>query len=144
VTASLHITTGHPHPAFTALQTYLADVTAALGVGLESCTVDHDSPVSAYVALDEHLPGYPDRDVALLWDEVRGWAAAIETHSGEDLIVIRYLGGPTVTPVPEDITRFMTALRQDDHHVGQLEPPDIRTATGLADLDAALRDRSTT
>ncbi|MGK3205723.1 DUF6292 family protein [Amycolatopsis sp. MEPSY49] len=25
------------------------------------------------------MPGYPDRDVALLWGEVHGWAAAIET-----------------------------------------------------------------
>uniref|UniRef100_UPI0035E4303C DUF6292 family protein n=1 Tax=Amycolatopsis pithecellobii TaxID=664692 RepID=UPI0035E4303C len=68
----------------------LRKVTDALGIGLESCTVDHDSPVSAYVALDGRLPHYPDRDVALLWDERHGWAAAIETHSGEDLIVLRY------------------------------------------------------
>jgi hypothetical protein len=143
VTASLHIPTGHPHPAFIALQTYLADVTAALGIGLESCTADHDSPVSAYVALDEHLPGYPGRDVALLWDEVHGWAAAIETHSGEDLIVIRYLGGTTVTPVPEDVTRFLTALREDDHHVGRLDPPVIRTAGTLTELQAILSERRT-
>ncbi|MFI5589951.1 DUF6292 family protein [Amycolatopsis sp. NPDC051758] len=141
MTASLYTPTGHPHPAFTALQSYLADVTTTLGVGLESCTVDHDSPVSAYVALDEHLPGYPDRDVALLWDEVRGWAAAIETHSGEDLIVLRYLGGTTVTPAPEAITRFMTALREDDHHVGRLDPPVIRTAGTLTELQAILSGR---
>jgi hypothetical protein len=142
VTASLHIPAGHP--ALTALWTYLADVTTALGIGPESCTVDHDTPVSAYVALDEHLPGYPGRDVALLWDEVHGWAAAVETHSGEDLIVVRYLGGPTVTPAPGKVARFVTALREDDHRVGRLDPPALRTATGLAGLDAALRDRSTT
>jgi hypothetical protein len=142
VTASLHIPAGHP--ALTALWTYLADVTTALGIGPESCTVDHDTPVSAYVALDEHLPGYPGRDVALLWDEVHGWAAAVETHSGEDLIVVRYLGGPTIAPAPGTVARFVTALREDDHHVGRLDPPALRTATGLAALDAALRDRSTT
>ncbi|MEV6628895.1 DUF6292 family protein, partial [Amycolatopsis sp. NPDC051114] len=120
MTASLHIPAGHP--ALTALWTYLADVTTALGIGPESCTVDHDTPVSAYVALDEHLPGYPGRDVALLWDEVRGWAAAVETHSGEDLIVVRYLGGPTITPAPGKIARFVTALREDDHRVGRLDP----------------------
>jgi uncharacterized protein DUF6292 len=144
VTASLAIPTGHPHPAFTALQAYLADVTTVLGIGLESCTVDHDSPVSAYVALDEHLPAYPGRDLALLWDEVHGWAAAVETHSGEDLIVLRYLGGPTVVPAPGRVAEFVRALRADDHRIGQLEPPGIRAATGLADLDAALRARSTT
>ncbi|WIY00736.1 DUF6292 family protein [Amycolatopsis mongoliensis] len=144
MTASLHIPAGHSHPAFTALWSYLADVTAALGVGPESCTVDHDSPVSAYVALDERLPGYPGRDVALLWDEVRGWAAAVETHSGEDLIVVRHLGGPTVTPRPADVARFVKALREDDHRVGRLDPPEIRTAAGPAALDATLRARSTT
>jgi hypothetical protein len=144
VTASLHIPTGNSDPALAALWTYLAEVTTALGIGPESCTVDHDSPVSAYVALDEHLPGYPDCDLALLWDEVHGWAAAIETHSGEDLIAIRYLDRSTVVPPPECVARFVTALREDDHGIGRLDPPVIRTATGLADLDVVLRDRSTT
>ncbi|WP_414941900.1 DUF6292 family protein [Amycolatopsis sp. cmx-11-51] len=102
---------------------YLAEVTAALGIGLESCTVDHDSPVSAYVALDERLPRHPGRDVALLWDEMHGWAAAIETHSGEDLIVLRYLGGTTATPPPARVAHFVSALRADDDRVGQLTPP---------------------
>jgi hypothetical protein len=144
VPASLHLPTGHPHPVFTALQAYLADITTVLGVGLESCAVDHDSPVSAYIALDEHLPGYPFRDVALLWDEVHGWAAAIETHSGEDLIVMRYLGGPTIVPSPGHVARFVKALREDDHRIGQLDPPDLRNPAGLSELDATLRDRSTT
>jgi hypothetical protein len=142
VTASLHIPTGHP--ALAALWTYLADVTTALGIGLESCTIDHDTPVSAYVALDEHLPGHPGRDTALLWDETRGWAAAIETHSGDDLTVIRYLGGSTVVPPPDRVARFVSALREDDHCIGRLDPPVVRNAAGLAELDALLRDRSTT
>ncbi|WP_158887499.1 DUF6292 family protein [Amycolatopsis anabasis] len=144
MTASLHLPTGHSHPAITALRAYLADVTNALGIGLESCTVDHDTPVSAYIALDERLPGYPDRDVALLWDEIHGWSTAIETHSGEDLIVIRYLGGTTITPAPKHITRFLTALREDDHHIGRLDPPAIRTAGNLTDLETVLRTRNTT
>ncbi|WP_410635004.1 DUF6292 family protein [Amycolatopsis sp. cmx-4-83] len=139
MTASLHITTGHPHPALAALRGYLDEVTRALGIGLESCTVDHDTPVSAYIALDERLPGYPGRDVALLWDEVHGWSAAIETHSGEDLIVIRYLGGPTVTPAAAAVARFVTALREDDHRVGRLDPPALRAAGDLAELEALLR-----
>ncbi|MEU3624567.1 hypothetical protein BS329_36320 [Amycolatopsis coloradensis] len=107
---------------------YLAEVTAALGVGLESCTVDHDSPVSAYVALDERLPRHPERDVALLWDEIHGWAVAIETHSGEDLIVLRYLGGNTATPPPGRVARFVKALRENDDSVGQLTPPALPAA----------------
>jgi hypothetical protein len=37
---------------------------AALGIGPECCTVDHDSPVSAYVAFDERRPGCPGRFTA--------------------------------------------------------------------------------
>ncbi|MFE6613497.1 DUF6292 family protein [Amycolatopsis sp. NPDC057786] len=114
----------HPHTR-DAVWGYLAEVTEVLGVGLESCTVDHDSPVSAYVALDERLPTHPERDVALLWDEIHGWAVAIETHSGEDLIVLRYLGGKTATPRPAQVARFVEAVREDDHSVGQLTPPEF-------------------
>jgi hypothetical protein len=61
---------------------YLDTVAAVLGVGLESTTIDLDTPVSAYLALDHHLPAFPGRDLALLGDEEHGWSAAIETHSG--------------------------------------------------------------
>jgi hypothetical protein len=141
VTASLDIPTGHPHPALTALRAYLADVTTAVGVGLESSTIDHDIPVSAYVALDERLPGYPDHDVALLWDEVHGWSAAIETPSA-GLTVIRHLGGTTVVPPPRQVARFVTALRADDHRVGHLEPMTLRRPTDLDDLEIVLCGRA--
>ncbi len=116
----------HPRPASDAVWAYLAEVTHALGIGLESCTVDHDSPVSAYVALDERLPSHPGRDVALLWDEIHGWAAAVETHSGEDLIILRYLGGKTIAPPPAQVARFVTALREDD-------PYPIQNRTAVRD-----------
>ena len=136
VTASIALPTGYPHPAVPALLGYLQDVTAELGIGLESCTLDHDTPISAYVALDTRLPHYSDRDVALLWDEERGWAAAIETHSGEDLIVLRYLGGPAIAPPPSRVARFVQALHEDDHTVGRPDPVRLRGAgePGLADL----------
>jgi hypothetical protein len=41
------------------LRAYLAAVGAAVGVGVESCTMDIDTPVSAYVALDRPLDRYP-------------------------------------------------------------------------------------
>ncbi|MEA5365244.1 DUF6292 family protein [Amycolatopsis sp., V23-08] len=91
------MTAALPIPALTALREYLAGVTHALGIGLESCTVDHDSLVSVYVALEERLPGHPGCDTALLWNEEHGWAAAIETGSGKDLVA---------------------ALREDHHDIG--------------------------
>jgi hypothetical protein len=39
------------HTTIASLREYLRAVTEELGIGLESCTIDHDSPVSAYVAL---------------------------------------------------------------------------------------------
>lgn len=139
MTASIELPTGYRHPAVPALLEYLRDVTAELGIGLESCTIDHDRPVSAYVALDTRLPHYPDRDLALLWDEERGWAAAIETHSGEDLIVLRHLGGPAVAPAPSRVAKFVTALREGDHSIGRPDPVRLRTAGDAAAIAALLR-----
>ncbi|SDY14660.1 hypothetical protein SAMN05421504_104661 [Amycolatopsis xylanica] len=116
------------------LREYLSAVAARLGVGLESCTIDCDLPRSAYLALDWRLDRFPGRDLALLWDERHGWAAAIETHSGEDLIVLSYLGGESVVPAPDEVARFVAALRADDHTAGRPDPPAIREAgPGLAE-----------
>lgn len=131
VTASIISPAGLQHPAITALRAYLAGVGRELGVGLESCTIDHDTPVSAYLALDIRLPQYPGRDVALLWDERHGWAAAVETHSGEDLLRYSHLGGNTVFPPPRVVADFVTTLHDQERRV---TPPEIREATGLDDL----------
>ncbi|MFE3176314.1 DUF6292 family protein [Amycolatopsis sp. NPDC059090] len=144
MTATPHVPPSNPHAVVAALRGYLAEVTRALGVGLESRTVDQGPPLSAYVALGDYLPGYPGRDAALLWDEVRGWSAAVETHSGEDLIVIRYLGGSCVAPPPSQLIRFVTALREDDHRIGQLAPPALRSVGSSAELKTLLRLRETT
>ncbi|MFD8498747.1 DUF6292 family protein [Amycolatopsis sp. NPDC059657] len=116
------------------LREYLSAVATELGVGLESCTIDCDLPRSAYLALDWRLDRFPGRDLALLWDERHGWSAAIETHSGEDLIVLSYLGGDSVLPAPDTVARFVAALRAGDHSAGRPDPPALRDAgQGLAD-----------
>jgi hypothetical protein len=134
------VSTDTQHTTLSALREYLRAVTGELGIGLESCTVDQDSPVSAYVALDTRHPHYPDRDLALLWDERRGWAAAIETRSGEDLIVLRYLADDTVAPPPHRVARFVVALHDDDHTIGQLQSPQPRTPGDHGELATLLRD----
>lgn len=137
MTASLDISL-HQHIAIRALRSYLRAVGDELGVGLESATIDHDTPVSAYLALDTRLPHCPDRDVALLWDEEHGWAIAKETHSGEDLLVLAYLGGPTITPSPKRVARFVNALYCDDRTVGLPNPPAIRAGGSPEELAAQL------
>ncbi|MEV8614768.1 DUF6292 family protein [Amycolatopsis sp. NPDC051373] len=140
MTASLDVSTGH-HPAAPALTAYLRAVTAELGIGLESCTLDHATPLSAYLALDQRHPSYPDRDFALLWDEERGWAAAIETHSGEDLIVVRHLG-TTVAPRPGEVARFVAAVLADDHTLGTPDPVRLRSAGRADELATLLSGRA--
>ncbi|HEX3593118.1 MAG TPA: DUF6292 family protein [Pseudonocardiaceae bacterium] len=105
------------------LRGYVALVAAALAVGLESCATDPYSPASAYIALDVRLSRYPKRDVALLWDERQGWSVCVETHSGEDLIVVAYLGRDLLAP-PATVQMFVEAVVAG-LPVGRTEPPTM-------------------
>jgi hypothetical protein len=107
---------------------YLARVAKAAGVGLESCTVDFDVPVSAYIALDWRLSRFPDRDLALLWHEAHGWSAAVEAAGGEDTIVLAYVDGDDVLPDPRTVVKFLAALRAADHSAGRPDPRALRRA----------------
>ncbi|WP_326837106.1 DUF6292 family protein [Amycolatopsis rhabdoformis] len=129
---------GVDHRFDRALRGYLGRVAEAVGVGLESCTVDLDVPVSAYVALDRRLARFPDRDLALLWDEVHGWSAAIEAACGEDLIVLAYLDGDDVLAEPAAVARFLGALHAADHSIGRPDPRRLRRPGDHDDLLARL------
>jgi hypothetical protein len=107
----------HGAPAH-GLRRYLTLVAQLVGAGAEACSIQFDSPIGAYIAVDQRLSGFPRRDVALLWDEAYGWALAIETHSGADLMVLGYLrravtGGGAGLPTPPD-------LRSRDNLPGRL------------------------
>jgi hypothetical protein len=108
------------------LRAYLGRVASALGVGMEACTIDYDVPVSAYLALDRRLDRFVDRDLALLWDEVHGWSAAIDGLAGGDMIVLAYLGGEGLLPEPATVVRFVTALHDDAHTIGEPIPGLLR------------------
>lgn len=87
------------------LHEYARAVARALGVVGDSWCVETEPRAEVYLALDVRLASFPDRDVALLWDERRGWSVAVETGSGEDLIVVEtYAGG--VRPPPEAVARW--------------------------------------
>ncbi|MFI9011150.1 DUF6292 family protein [Actinosynnema sp. NPDC053489] len=91
------------------LRGYVRLVTEELGLTGECSYVQADGPATAYLALDGRLPGFPDRDVALLWDEAHGWSAAVETHSGEDVIVQAYFGQELLPP-PGAVARWVRGL----------------------------------
>ena len=61
--------------------------------------------------------------MALVWDEVHGWAAAIEDRDGPT--VLAYLGG-AVLPEPRAVVRFLAAVRAGDPDAGTLEAPVLR------------------
>jgi hypothetical protein len=95
------------------LQRYVRLVSRALGLRGPCSYIQSDEPLSAYIALDGRFPRFPDRDVALLWDEHAGWSAAIETHSGEDLLVVAYLGDELLPP-PDTVAAWVRGLFRRD------------------------------
>ena len=120
------------------LRGYLAAVATCLGVGLESCAIDPLSPAAAYVALDGRVRRFPERDLALLWDERSGWSAAVEVPSGGDLIVLTYHGGDLIPP-PSEIGAFVAAVRSGDHSMGQPNPPSPTVPVARHELTLRLR-----
>lgn len=118
-----------PYGVARGLRSYLWQVCRALGIGPEASYCDVDDRASAYVALDGRLPGYPDHDLALVWDEENGWAAALENRTGDDMVVLCYLGWD-VLPPPAAVVSFVAELRADGYP-GQPDPPALRVA--LAD-----------
>lgn len=90
---------------------YVQRVATALGLSGHGFFVQMETPANAYLALDSRAQLFPTRDAALVWDEVHGWAAAAESQSGEDLVILSYLGDD-VLPAPEvvaDLTRRVLA-----------------------------------
>jgi hypothetical protein len=103
-----HFAAAHPIAVLDDLRDYLTAVSAAVGVGLESCCWGSESPAWAYIALDWRLNG---RDVALLWDEQDGWSAATE-EDGTDLCVLAHLDGE-ISPQPAVVGQFAATLRAE-------------------------------
>jgi hypothetical protein len=113
-------------PAVRGLRRYLRQVCRAIGVGPEASCWELDHRTNAYIAVDGRLPGYPDHDFALVWDEENGWSAALENKSGEDIVILCYLGSD-VLPPPSAVVRFVEALRADEYP-GQPDAPALRAS----------------
>ena len=120
------------------LRRYIGLVTEALGYTGHAFHVQAEAPAYGYIPLDERMPAFPGRDVALLWDERHGWCGAIETASGEDLIVLSYLGSD-VLPPPRVVSAFALELIAGSGP-GQAAPPAFRAADAEDDLAERLAD----
>jgi hypothetical protein len=103
------------------LHRYVRLVTSSVGLRGDCSYVQVDEVAHAYVALDGSLPSFPDDDVALLWDEANGWAAAVEQRSDrEPRVVARFPGD--VLPTPEAVAVWVRRLFQQHHTVESTEP----------------------
>ena len=120
------------------LRRYVRQVCRTLGVGPEASCWELDDVASAYIALDGRLPGYPNHDLALIWDEENGWAAALENRFGDDIVVLSYLG-VDVLAEPEAVADFVAELRAD-RYPGEPEAPELRVAFADDGFDERLSD----
>ncbi|WP_106181348.1 DUF6292 family protein [Prauserella shujinwangii] len=98
--------------------------------------VDVDDRATVYFALEQRVPRYPDRDLALLWDEENGWAIGVESGCGEDIIVLTYLG-EDLLPSPGLVARFVDDFMAD-RYPGRPDPPGLRCAGTLDELGERL------
>jgi hypothetical protein len=87
---------------------YVRDVVGGLGLHGDSSFVETEPRAAAYVALDGRLRDFPDHDVALLWNELTGWSAAVEDRLGELVEVARMPGDPR--PAPAAVVRWVMSL----------------------------------
>ncbi|WP_326952651.1 DUF6292 family protein [Amycolatopsis sp. NBC_01286] len=110
------------------LRQYLLAVASKLDAPAWFCEVE--VPATAYLALELRLDRFPDHETALLWDEQDGWAAAVESATGEDVVVLAYLG-EDLLPAPCAVEEFVRDL-YGDGYPGRPDPPDFRRP-GAAD-----------
>jgi uncharacterized protein DUF6292 len=116
------------------LHRYVRTVSRALGLRGDCSCVQAEEPISAYIPLDGRFSRFPDRDVALLWEESRGWSAAVESGGGDDLHVVACLGQELLPP-PETVASWTRRLFQSHQPVGLVvdrdEEPGHRDAATM-------------
>lgn len=117
------------------LRRYVCMVADELGIRPAFC-VDVDDTASIYLALDRRLRRFPERDLALLWDEKHGWSVGVESGCGEDIIVLAYLGDELLPPAAK-VARFVNDVFLD-RYPGEPAPPILRTPGTADSLDDQL------
>jgi uncharacterized protein DUF6292 len=119
------------------LNEYVRLIADALGLVGQSWLVQLEPPANVYLALDERLPRFPERDVALVWDEEHGWALGTETNPSEKLHILGYLGDD-VLPAPESVARAVRRAFQDS--LPRDDAPAFRAVEDSDDLVARLTE----
>jgi hypothetical protein len=120
------------------LSRYIRLVSQALGLTGVSSYVQWAPLANAYIALDDRLSLFPSRDVALVWDEERGWAVGVESDSAADLIIVSYLG-VDVLPAPPVVAGFARDVINGEQ-AGRARPSTFRRVNHDDDLRLRLTD----
>jgi hypothetical protein len=110
------------------LDHYVRLVGRELGLDGAGHLINFEPTVRVFLPLDARMARFPDQDVALVWDEERGWAIGVETDSASPVVVLSYLA-EDVLPEPRTVARFVRdafAAR----FPGQPDPP-VRAAPDL-------------
>jgi hypothetical protein len=118
------------------LREYFRLVAEACGSG-EAFAVRPERPLTGYIPLPEHA-GFPESDVALVWDERTGWRSALETVADNKLVTLSYLEGP-VCPAPEEVAEFAANPRAGAAAPAARNEEDVLDL--LADFAAVVRVR---
>lgn len=128
-----------PELAEQGLRRYTARVAAAVGTGPEAAWCEWADAPSAYIPLDHKLPGYPDRDAALIWAAEQGWAVAAETGCGEDLLITASLPGD-VLPAPHTVAEFTRTVLAGRHADARGRPSATVPAGAAVAANVAVAD----
>ncbi|KAA0019459.1 DUF6292 family protein [Antrihabitans cavernicola] len=89
-----------PHVGFDdddSFRVYVESIAAAVGSGTEHCYCSPCKREAYVVVCTRSENAFPGREVALIWDADNGWGLAVETYSGEDMIL---LGRTDAEPMP--------------------------------------------
>lgn len=70
------------------LRAYVVDVATHLGVEPYAAWAEEGSPSTAYVALADRSPRYPDRLLMLQWFSDMGWSLALEPRGAEPPVIL--------------------------------------------------------
>ena len=89
-----------------ALERYVSQVAASLGVPRDGVSFEVTDTATAYIALGCRAAAHPGRDVMLVWSATQGWTVSIETDPAEPLIVLARSAG-AVVPSPEAVVRLV-------------------------------------
>jgi hypothetical protein len=91
------------------LRSYVRAVARAMEVEPEAAWCEVADPSTAYVAVRERAPDYPEHDVMLLWDERLGWLVALENNPAEQPVTLARVDGDVV-PEPALVARTVRAV----------------------------------